>query len=158
MGVSQPRNMNLATLFYRMKLIESYGTGIGKICRMYAEERCQPQFDTAKGVFRVILPNCNEKKTVENKQVQETLLIKENPVMYYAGEKTNMYYALSETEPEEEQILKFAREHGKIKRKDVEELLGVKQTKAFYFLQELCEKQLLVSVGKGRSSYYVPMK
>ena len=31
MGVSQTRNPHLAAVFYRMKLIESYGTGIGKI-------------------------------------------------------------------------------------------------------------------------------
>lgn len=31
LGVSQSRNPNLAAVFYRMRLIESYGTGIGKI-------------------------------------------------------------------------------------------------------------------------------
>lgn len=40
--------------------IESYGTGIGKIQRLYSDQITHPQFDTAKGVFRVILPNCNE--------------------------------------------------------------------------------------------------
>ena len=33
LGVSQSRNPNLAAVFYRMRLIESYGTGIGKIER-----------------------------------------------------------------------------------------------------------------------------
>ncbi len=139
MGVSQPRNTNLAAFFYRMKLIESYGTGIGKICRMYDGESSQPQFDTSKGVFRVILPNCNEKRN--------------------AGNSRAAYYKLSEADfTEEELVLQFAKEHGRVKRKDVERLLEVKQTKAFYFLQELCEKRLLVSVGKGRSSYYVPVE
>lgn len=35
LGVSQSRNPNLAAVFYRMRLIESYGTGIGKIERAY---------------------------------------------------------------------------------------------------------------------------
>lgn len=46
--------------FYRMRLIESYGTGIGKIERAYKSCPMQPEFETAKGVFRVTLPNRNE--------------------------------------------------------------------------------------------------
>ena len=38
LGVSQSRNPNLAAVFYRMRLIESYGTGIGKIERAYGNE------------------------------------------------------------------------------------------------------------------------
>jgi len=51
------RNPNLAAIFYRMRLIESYGTGIGKIERVYKSNLLQPEFETAKGVFRVTLPN-----------------------------------------------------------------------------------------------------
>ncbi len=159
MGVSQPRNTNLAAFFYRMKLIESYGTGIGKICRMYDGESSQPQFDTAKGVFRVILPNRNEKRNAGYRMKSEEPLIKESRSMYDTGNGRTVYYKPSEADfAEEELVLQFAKEHGRVKRKDVEQLLDVKQTKAFYFLQELCEKQLLVSVGKGRSSYYVPVE
>jgi ATP-dependent DNA helicase RecG len=35
MGASQTRNKNLAALFYRLKLIEAYGTGISKIISSY---------------------------------------------------------------------------------------------------------------------------
>ncbi|MEI3520785.1 MAG: ATP-binding protein [Anaerosacchariphilus sp.] len=56
LGVSQSRNPNLAAVFYRMRLIESYGTGIGKIERAYKACPFQPEFETAKGVFRVTLP------------------------------------------------------------------------------------------------------
>ena len=34
LGASQSRNEKLANLFYRMKLIEAYGTGINKIIRL----------------------------------------------------------------------------------------------------------------------------
>jgi len=53
-----------------------------------------------------------------------------------------------------ENILRMAGETGRIRRKDVEYLLGLKQTRAFNLLQELCEEGRLRSVGKGRSSYY----
>lgn len=64
LGVSQSRNPNLAAVFYRMRLIESYGTGIGKIERAYKTCPSQPEFETAKGVFRVTLPNRNEQKSL----------------------------------------------------------------------------------------------
>ena len=37
-GISQPRNKNLAEIFHRLRLIESYGTGIRRIYKLY--ENC----------------------------------------------------------------------------------------------------------------------
>ncbi|MBE0451842.1 MAG: putative DNA binding domain-containing protein [Clostridia bacterium] len=57
LGASQPRNEKLANLFYRMKLIEAYGTGISKIISSYKGLPVQPTFENVEGAFRVILPN-----------------------------------------------------------------------------------------------------
>ena len=42
-GISQPRNKNLAEVFYRLRLIESYGTGIRRIFNLYADCPKQPE-------------------------------------------------------------------------------------------------------------------
>ncbi|MBE5977996.1 MAG: AAA family ATPase [Paenibacillaceae bacterium] len=57
LGASQSRNEKLAALFYRMKLIEAYGTGISKIISCYKEFSVQPEFENVEGAFRVVLPN-----------------------------------------------------------------------------------------------------
>lgn len=57
LGASQPRNEKLASLFYRMKLIEAYGTGISKIISCYKGLPVQPKFENVEGAFRVVLPN-----------------------------------------------------------------------------------------------------
>lgn len=57
LGASQPRNEKLASLFYRMKLIEAYGTGISKIISCYKGLSVQPKFENVEGAFRVVLPN-----------------------------------------------------------------------------------------------------
>jgi ATP-dependent DNA helicase RecG len=57
LGASQTRNEKLANLFYRMKLIEAYGTGIGKIISCYKGLPVQPRFENVEGAFRVTLPN-----------------------------------------------------------------------------------------------------
>lgn len=57
LGASQSRNEKLANLFYRMKLIEAYGTGISKIISCYKGKSEQPAFESVEGAFQVILPN-----------------------------------------------------------------------------------------------------
>lgn len=62
LGASQARNEKLANLFYRMKLIEAYGTGISKIMSCYKGLHVQPKFEHAEGAFRVTLPNIHAQK------------------------------------------------------------------------------------------------
>jgi ATP-dependent DNA helicase RecG len=57
LGASQPRNEKIASLFYIMKLIEAYGTGISKIISCYKGLPVQPKFENVEGAFRVVLPN-----------------------------------------------------------------------------------------------------
>lgn len=60
LGASQSRNPNLASVFYRLNLIESYGTGIRKIIRLYKDFSKQSVFQSAEGVFSVTLTNQND--------------------------------------------------------------------------------------------------
>lgn len=124
LGVSQSRNTKLADILYRMRLIESYGTGIAKIKRLYKNERKQPIFETAQGVFKVILFNRN----YENKIL--TLNVAEENVMDY--------------------VIK----HDFITRKQVEEILDVKTTKAYNVLKKLCEDGKILAEGKGKQKIY----
>ncbi|MCH1940690.1 RNA-binding domain-containing protein [Holdemania massiliensis] len=135
LGVSQSRNPNLAALFYRMCLIESYGTGISQIQRAYHNEERHPVFETAKGVFRVTLPNRNEFSELvrlESSDEFEGIL-----------------------EKQKNRILEIALKQGQVTRKDVEELLKAGSTKAFRLLRQLCEEGKLQSVGNGKLSHYV---
>lgn len=68
LGASQPRNEKLAALFYRMKLIEAYGTGISKIISCYKGLPVQPKFENVEGAFRVILPNIHAKVLSEENE------------------------------------------------------------------------------------------
>ena len=136
LGVSQSRNPNLAAVFYRMRLIESYGTGIGKIERAYKTYQFQPEFETAKGVFRVTLPNRNEEQERE-KQTTESV-----DTMVSLNEQKSL-------------IVQYAKENGSVTRKEVEDLIGAGTTKAFRLLKELCEAGKLEQKGNGKLSTYV---
>lgn len=64
LGASQPRNEKLASLFYRMKLIEAYGTGISKIISCYKGLQVKPKFENVEDAFRVTLPNIHAQEIV----------------------------------------------------------------------------------------------
>jgi ATP-dependent DNA helicase RecG len=141
LGVSQSRNPNLAAVFYRMKLIESYGTGIGKIQRMYDNFIKHPEFETAQGVFRVTLPNCNEM---------------EHRVVHIPEQQVTPTETQSPVEKQKKMIVEYAIENGQVTRKEVEELLDAGTTKAFRLLRELCEEGQLEADGSGKLSKYLP--
>ncbi len=152
LGISASRNPNLAQLFFRMHLIESYGTGIGKIQRNYIGVEKQPIFETAPGVFRATLPNVNEAKssqsdlqsaplsqsTETDKGITDSNLTRRDKILH-----------------EKDLIVEYATENGHITRKDAEEMLGIGTTKAFRLLKELCADGKLKSVGVGKSMKYV---
>ena len=54
---TQPRNPDLAKILHQLQILESNGTGIEAMCHSPKK----PQFEMVKGVFRVTLPNRNEK-------------------------------------------------------------------------------------------------
>lgn len=166
MGVSQSRNPDLAAVLYRMRLIESYGTGISKIQRLYADTGLSPVFETAEGGFRTILPNRNELPPAPQAGV-----LAEPSTVYYDTPRSNrwdnwladggaVYNARERHEKptsrqEKDMVLAYAADNGSVTRKDVEELLDIKTTKAFRILKELCEEGMLYQEGNGKLSRYL---
>ncbi|GHU77178.1 ATPase AAA [Clostridia bacterium] len=58
-GYSVCRNSNLAAVFYRLQLIEAYGTGILKMFEAYKSAPKQPKIDVTPNVFKLTLPSLN---------------------------------------------------------------------------------------------------
>ena len=141
MGVSQSRNPNLAAVFYRLGLVESYGTGIRKIMRLYHGCAQQPIFKSAEGAFTVELFNRNE--STENSAAD---------VMNSQPEP------MHEVEEIRTAIYQKAKEQGMITRKEVEREFGFGSTKAYKVLKGLCEAGLLMQKKNGNRTVYVPVK
>jgi ATP-dependent DNA helicase RecG len=68
LGVSETRNKKLAACFYRLKLIESYGTGIQRINESYSKHIAIPEFKASENAFVVILPNINHKSDLNSNE------------------------------------------------------------------------------------------
>jgi ATP-dependent DNA helicase RecG len=59
MGVSVTRNEKLAQIFYRLNIIEAFGTGIPRIYSAYEGALIQPELPVVNGGFLIRLPNQN---------------------------------------------------------------------------------------------------
>lgn len=133
LGVSILRNQNLASIFYRLSLIEAYGTGVPKIIECYEEGGRTPRFDVTDNAFKVTLPNRNFKGKSNITGIADK--------------------SLSITE-REEQVIRVLNVQEYIVRKDVEEAAQVSQATAIVLLREMTQKGLLKKEGSGRFVKY----
>lgn len=147
MGLSVCRNQDLANVFYRLRLIEAYGTGMGKIMKAYEDAEKKPVIETTKNAFKITLPNMNAKF-----EMAGVLAANPNP------SKDRISAAAEEMDGEEEKVMKYARAHGEITRIHVEEILGVSPSTASRLLKRMCQKNMLKQYGKARKTRYIVLK
>lgn len=129
LGISACRNPRLAAIFYRLKLIEAYGTGIPKIIKAYSGTGLKPKIEVTNNAFKITLPNIN--CAID---VTDTFQIR-NDEEYY--------------------ILKNIEKNGFIARNDVERLLDVSQATANRIIKKMIDKKMIVQVGTGKKTRYV---
>ena len=143
MGVSQSRNPNLASVFYRLGVVESYGTGIRNIMRLYKGFDRQPVFKSAEGAFVVELYNRNDHTANEGNSV--------------LGGMVSQTDFMQETEEVRAAVYQKAKEQGKVTRKEVEQEFGFGSTKAYNILKTLCKAGLLIQQKSGNRTVYLPL-
>ena len=127
-GISQPRNPKLAEVFHRLRLIESYGTGIRRIFTLYRDCEKKPEIIVTPNTFKLILPNRN----------------------YYSTDKSEEK-ALND---QQRTILQHIERNGAITEETVQKLLGVKRTRAYVILKEMRDSGLIVVQGRGQNKKY----
>lgn len=136
MGVSVCRNPHLANVFYRLQLIEAYGTGMKKIMGAYANALVQPKIKTTNNAFKIILPNVNF--TPKAAEVHKDF-------------KKAADLALDSNE---EKVLQFLREHLMITRKETQTLLEVSQSTAGRILKAMVDSGRIKQIGGSRTTRY----
>lgn len=147
-GISVCRNQDLANVFYRLHLIEAYGTGISKIIGACADEEEKPVIETTRNAFKIILPNINAMR--EKVRISEPEAKEENP-----GTNKEDTQELSS---EEEQVLEYAGKHEDFTKNDVVSLLKVSASTAARVIRGLVERNFLKRNGKARNTYYTLQK
>lgn len=124
-GVSQTRNQNLANIFYRLKHIEAYGTGIQRIFDLYADDNVKPNIIITDNTFTMVLPNRN----ADAVRTENTVFV---PVT------------------EQEQIIvDYIKKNGFITDDEIQSILGIKKSRAYLITKAMKDKNILVTHGRG---------
>lgn len=125
LGVSLPRNKKLAEVFYRLRLIEAYGTGIFKIMRSYGNMAEKPLIEVTANAFKIMLPNIKIQvnNTADSWQF--------------------------------ERVLSLFAETKQITRGDVERALNVSYATAARILARMVEQKQIIRIGNTRNTKYI---
>lgn len=137
LGVSMLRNKNLANVFYRLHLIEAYGTGLLKIDECYADCAVKPQLLATDNAFKLVLPNIN----FAAKRVKDYSLADESKT---ASKKEERYQI----------VLELARKNSLVTRSMIEKALHVSTSTAVLVLKKMLQLGLLKKYGEGRNVSY----
>ena len=125
LGVSRSRNERLANVFFKLKYVEAYGTGIEKIQGDYERTGLEPRFEVSDNGFLLVLPN----KTY----IEEAKKIRTDKELVYA----------------------FIAKRGRVTRAEVQEELGFKLTKTRNILLQLEQDGKIERYGNGKGVFYV---
>lgn len=136
MGVSLQRNPHIAAIFYRLKLIEAYGTGIPKILESYGFSNSQPEFDVASNSFKTTLPS---------------LLSPQQEAPPTATERA----ATPALGSPESLILDYLNENASISRMETEVLLCITRSPAGELLSRMEKNGQLDKIGSGKNTRYI---
>lgn len=135
-GISQPRNKKLAEVFHRLRLIESYGTGIRRIFKLYENCPVQPSIEATTNAFRIVLPNMNATDTANEDTPATT------------GKST------AAITPQVKTVMDYLAKYDEMTDEDLQELLNIKKTRAYQLARQIHENELIDIIGRGASKKY----
>ena len=130
-GISQSRNENLAKIFQRLNFIETYGTGIRRIFKLYEDCPVPVTIDVTPNSFKITLPNMNAAKGNSVPSIKNSLT------------------------PQMQILLDYLKEHEEISDEEVQALLGVKRTRAFNLTKQMSDAGLLMIIGRGKNRRFI---
>ena len=123
LGISQPRNEKLVNIFYRLKFVEVYGTGLRRIMQQYEDLQEKPIINATHGAFMLVVPNMNYVRPINVR----------NPV-----------------KQQHRVILEYLKSNSFVTKETIQELLSVKQTRAYAIIREMVVEGLIVKKGSSK--------
>lgn len=145
-GISAQRNPRLANVFYRLRWVEAYGTGIRRIMGDYRGTGLQPEFSISDHSFRLSLPK--REPTLPPDGNEAFPVSRREP-------STGMARGADNVEDDRRRmVLDYARHAGRITRRQAQDVTGLSQSAAANLLGSLTRQGMLTRVGKGPATSY----
>ncbi len=128
LGVSRSRNERLANVFFKLRYVEAYGTGIEKIQGDYEHTGLKPRFEVSDNGFLLVLPS---KACIES----ASRILTDKEIVY-----------------------DFIAKCGRATRAEIQEETGFKLTKTRNILLQLEQNGMIEHHGNGRNVFYTVTK
>jgi ATP-dependent DNA helicase RecG len=128
-GVSVTRNEKLAQFFYRLNIIEAFGTGMPRIFSAYGDSGAKPEIPVVDGGFLIRLPNLN-----------------------YGGVREPQNENVTPGSNEERLLAAFP--SAGFTKADAAETLGMSESGAYKLLQRMRDHNLLAARKEGKRWVY----
>ena len=134
-GVSVTRNEKLAQIFYRINIIEAFGTGIPRIFSAYENSAVKPEIPVVNGGFLIRLPNRNYYAKSSRESFQH---VKEKKAVYGTNEHRLLeaFFGADFT------------------KEDAANLLGITESGAYKLLERMKEQGMLKARKTGKKWLY----
>jgi len=140
-GISQPRNPKLAQVFFRLKHIEAYGTGIRRIYDLYRNSDTKPEIAVSENTFRIILPNMN----FGGDNADRGSDVSEN------ASNSKVYKVTAQMQ----EVLDYLSQYEAITDDELMELLNLKRTRTYIVANQMADMGLIDIIGRGKDKKYV---
>jgi ATP-dependent DNA helicase RecG len=139
-GISQSRNPKLAQVFFRLKHVEAYGTGIRRIYDTYRDFDIEPEIAVTENTFKIVLPNMNFRgDNLDN------------------NKKSNDSKAYNITAQMQE-VLDYLAQYGSLTEDELMDLLDIKKTRAYIIGKQMADMELVDILGRGKDKKYTLRK
>lgn len=138
MGLSVCRNAKLANIFYRLQLIEAYGTGMQKIMNSYRDQETKPEIEVTNNAFKIILPNVNYVARIASAEKPKRQMSRQDDMAQ-----------------REQKIIAYLQKNKVMSRDEAEKLLGVSTATAYRILKRMVEKGDITQQKNGRNTRYI---
>lgn len=130
-GTSMCRNKNIAKIMFLSDDVEEWGTGLKRIYDECTKENIKVEFKVSDSYFKTIFYRPNYDNQIEE-------------------QKTNNHQLTEQ----EQTIISYLKEHDSITRREIEELLNVKERRARDIINDLIEKEIIKSEGNRKNIKY----
>lgn len=130
LGVSALRNERLANVFFRLRLIEAYGTGLLKIKECYADLPQKPKIEVSDHAFKITLPNTRFQPSVAHTAARE------------------------EPNEREKAVLRLFERKDALTRQEIQNALKLSQATVILLLKKMIGDGMIRKEGSGRNTAY----
>jgi ATP-dependent DNA helicase RecG len=128
-GVSVTRNEKLAQIFYRLNIIEAFGTGIPRIFSAYEKNAVKPEIPVIDGGFLIRIPNMNYNNGNGAANGKITIQSNEQRILSIFSDAT-------------------------FNKKEAADALGISVSGAYKILQRMADQKLLIAHKEGKQWVY----